>query len=216
MAKRTLGKSGKSGDWVQQEGLGLALTSGDLARMLHVDLKTIHNWVAAGHLRGRRTEGRHLRFVRPEIIRFMRQFGYAVPPALTVPPARVLVMVEGRSERSTLRRDWEVAEGPFEASLRLGAGVHEVAVLYLGAFAPNAVVPWVRAVRKLDLTSCVALVGVCESPQRRRAFLAAGADAAIPPGRGSGLTAIVGYLTGSVSAPPRTAEVPAAQERVLG
>src|SRR5262245_39282550 len=174
--------------------------------MLHVDLKTIHNWVAAGHLRGRRTEGRHLRFGRPEIVRFMRQFGYPVPPPLTHQRPRVLVIVDGR-DRTPARRDWDVAHGPFTASLQLGAGAHEVAVAHLGAFSSSSIASWVAAVRSHDVTECVGLVGVGDSPQRRRAFLAAGGDAALPPNRAAALTSVIGWLTGAIAAPPRGIEI---------
>ena len=67
---------------------GRALTAGDLSRILHVDLKTVHNWVAAGHLFGRRTAGRHLRFARASVVRFARQYGYPIPTGLGAYPGQ--------------------------------------------------------------------------------------------------------------------------------
>ena len=55
------------------------LRASDLASLLQVDLKTIHNWFEKGQLEGFRTPGRHLRFRRPAVATFMKKYGYPIP-----------------------------------------------------------------------------------------------------------------------------------------
>lgn len=76
-------------------------TAQDVARFCEVDLKTIHNYVAAGKIPHHRTEGRHLRFRRNHVLRFLEAHGYPLPSELTtvrvtvhlvIPPSEI----EGR------------------------------------------------------------------------------------------------------------------------
>jgi len=61
---------------------GLLIAS-DVARFCQVDLKTVHNWADKGKIVCFRTPGRHLRFRAPEVLTFLRTFGYPIPPDLT-------------------------------------------------------------------------------------------------------------------------------------
>jgi excisionase family DNA binding protein len=54
----------------------LVYTAQDVARFCEVDLKTIHHWADAGKIPHHRTEGRHLRFRRNHVVRFLRTHGY--------------------------------------------------------------------------------------------------------------------------------------------
>src|SRR5690606_33776431 len=54
----------------------LVYTAQDLARFCEVDLKTIHHWADAGKIPHHRTEGRHLRFRRNNVLAFLRRHGY--------------------------------------------------------------------------------------------------------------------------------------------
>ncbi len=47
-----------------------------------VDLKTVHHWVERGKVPHFRTEGRHLRFRRNDVVRFLRAHEYPLPDAL--------------------------------------------------------------------------------------------------------------------------------------
>jgi excisionase family DNA binding protein len=66
-----------------------------LADFCEVDLKTVHHWADRGKVPHFRTEGRHLRFRRNDVVRFLRAHGYPLPEqlvkarptvALAVPP----------------------------------------------------------------------------------------------------------------------------------
>ena len=58
-------------------------TAQDVARFCEVDLKTVHHWAERGKVAHHRTEGRHLRFRRNDIVRFLRAHDYPMPDALT-------------------------------------------------------------------------------------------------------------------------------------
>jgi excisionase family DNA binding protein len=191
------------------------LTSGDLARLLHVDLKTIHNWVNQGHIFGRRTKGRHLRFDRTELVRFMRRFGYAIPPPLGKQVPQVLVHAPskgGKAVAVSLRNvKHETRTGLFDVVLELTRGCYEVIVLDIDS-THRALRELVEALRSRADTRGLALVGTSRSVTRRRRFVVAwGGDAAVAPA-GPGLMAAIRWLTGAKNvvcddvllAPPQT------------
>lgn len=71
-------------------------TAQDVARFCEVDLKTVHHWAERGKVAHHRTEGRHLRFRRNDIVRFLRAHAYPLPDALTrAKPIVALGPIEG-------------------------------------------------------------------------------------------------------------------------
>lgn len=67
----------------------LFYTAQDMARFCEVDLKTVHHWAERGKVIHHRTDGRHLRFRRNDVVRFLRGHGYPLPPEVV--NARCLV-----------------------------------------------------------------------------------------------------------------------------
>lgn len=61
----------------------LLYTAQDVARFCEVDLKTIHHWAERGRIAHHRTEGRHLRFRRNDVLRFLRAHAFPLPEELT-------------------------------------------------------------------------------------------------------------------------------------
>jgi excisionase family DNA binding protein len=171
-----------------------------MARMLHVDLKTIHNWVRGGHVLARRTEGRHMRFHRAEVVRFLRRFGYPIPPALGAAAPRVLVHT-ARADVSAPGRT--VREGLFATILEVARGDYEVLVLDLDAFDRKSESALVAAIRSCPETRCLYVVGMSRNPSRRRSFVRSSGDAAIARGNGHMVGRTAKWLTGSVDEPPR-------------
>ncbi len=57
-------------------------TAQALADFCEVDLKTVHHWADRGKVPHFRTDGRHLRFRRNDVVRFLRAHGYPLPDAL--------------------------------------------------------------------------------------------------------------------------------------
>jgi excisionase family DNA binding protein len=53
-----------------------------LADFCEVDLKTVHHWADRGKVPHFRTDGRHLRFRRNDVVKFLRAHGYPLPDQL--------------------------------------------------------------------------------------------------------------------------------------
>ena len=47
-------------------------TAQEVARFCEVDLKTVHHWADRGKVVHHRTDGRHLRFRRNDLVRFLK------------------------------------------------------------------------------------------------------------------------------------------------
>jgi excisionase family DNA binding protein len=106
----------------------------DVARLCDVDLKTVHNWVNKGKLRCRRTEGRHLRIQRVDLVAFLRERGTAMPEGLQEARPRIALVDDDATELARLRRGLE-KRFVVEAFLD---GVD--AILAVGVAAPQVVV----------------------------------------------------------------------------
>lgn len=78
----------------QAERSPLIYTAQDVARFCEVDLKTIHHWADAGKIPHHRTLGRHLRFRRNDIVRFLRAHGYPLHSAITTARPTVFFAVQ--------------------------------------------------------------------------------------------------------------------------
>jgi excisionase family DNA binding protein len=161
------------------------LTAGELARMMGVDPKTVHNWVNAGHLSGHRTPGRHLRFHRPELVRFLRTFEYDIPHELVMAPARVALVGVGPDRRASGTRlsvrsfSGDHFWGLLDAVMALGNGDYEVVVIALARYPIELVCELVQTLRARSPTAGIALVAISADAGAREAFLAHGGDIAI-------------------------------------
>jgi excisionase family DNA binding protein len=194
------------------EDRSLELTSGELASLLRVDLKTIHNWVNRGHLVGRRTSGRHLRFDRIQVVRFMRGYGYPIPDALRTLPLRVVVDSPRGSTWPvvrSLRRGsvLTLCSGLFHVALTLARGEQEVLVLDLDSRDAALVGELIGALRAQAVTSSLWLIGLSKSRALRERFLALGGDAALASGRERDLRALARWAIGAEAERPARAEL---------
>lgn len=191
---------------------GLQLTSGELASLLRVDLKTIHNWVNRGHLVGRRTSGRHLRFDRIQVVRFMRGYGYPIPDALRALPLRVVVD-SPRGAAWTLVRllrrgnSLTLCSGLFHVALTLARGEHEVLVVDLDSRDSALVGELISALRAQSETASLWLIGLSKSRAQRDRFLASGGDAALATGEERDVRALARWAIGAEAERPARAEL---------
>lgn len=75
-------------------------TSGAIAAVCGVNVKTIHNWADKEYLPCFRTPGRQLRFKPREIVPWLREKGYDVPRAMAdIAKADAAAAVEATSRR---------------------------------------------------------------------------------------------------------------------
>jgi excisionase family DNA binding protein len=111
-----------------------------LADFCEVDLKTVHHWADRGRVPHFRTDGRHLRFRRNDVVRFLRAHGYPLPDALVrARPTVALALSPAAVEGGPLSLD-ELAKrlGSRFSVRRFASAVNAVA--HLVAEAPDAVV----------------------------------------------------------------------------
>lgn len=129
------------------------LTAADVARCCRVDVKTIHNWAGRGQLNHFRTPGRHLRFQRPDVLDFLRRYGYPVPAwLLTGPPSVALLGPPHELEalRASLAEDFAptLHGDPLLFLVQIGASPPDAAVLVHAPSAGGPALPQlVRALR---------------------------------------------------------------------
>jgi excisionase family DNA binding protein len=86
----------------RKSGGSNVLSAQVLADFCEVDLKTVHHWADRGKVPHFRTDGRHLRFRRNDVVRFLRAHDYPLPDALvrarpTVALALGAPLLEGAS-----------------------------------------------------------------------------------------------------------------------
>jgi excisionase family DNA binding protein len=162
------------------------ITANDVARICKVDLKTIHNWCAKGKIPHTKTEGRHLRFRRLDVIDFLRKYEYPVPESLG--SARPAVCIVDRdtgvhaSARRALARRFDVTSfvDPIDALVQLASIDPEIVVFdeMPGIDAER----WIERLGALEATRHVRVVVFGARAERKDALIEAGARAFVPKG----------------------------------
>ena len=126
----------------------MLFTAAELARFCRVDLKTIHNWAGKNAIRHHRTDGRHLRFHRLDVVDFLRAYGYPIPEDVRAPRAIVALAhadaVQLAAFRRVLSRRFDVVpfDDAFDALVSLAGVAPEALVLdvaLLGAAATRCI-----------------------------------------------------------------------------
>jgi excisionase family DNA binding protein len=172
--------------------------------MLHADLKTIHNWVRGGHILATRTEGRHMRFQRAEVVRFLRKFGYPIPAALGAALPRVLVhRASGPRAPAISGAVRTQRDGLFATVLEAAGGSHEVLVLDLDGIDGKSAAAFVAALRSRPETRCLYVIGLSNDASRRQSFVRNGGDAAVARRDGKAVGRTAKWIMGSVGEPPK-------------
>lgn len=161
-----------------------------LADFCEVDLKTVHHWADRGKVAHFRTDGRHLRFRRNDVVRFLRAHGYPLPDALVrARPTLALGLGPSLLEGAALSVD-ELGKrlGSRFSVRRHGNGISAVA--HLVADTPDAVIlaqddatlgfPAVLAALKADPATSWMLFVLVTSGDDVDVARAAGADIVLP------------------------------------
>lgn len=164
-------------------------TAQALADFCEVDLKTVHHWAERGKVTHFRTEGRHLRFRRNDVVRFLRAHGYPLPDALVrARPTIALALGSSSFRTAALTLD--------DFAKRLGSrfvvrrhGSAAIALAHLLADGPDALVvahddatlgfPSAVAALKSDPALSWIVIAVVAEGDQLEAIRAAGADLAI-------------------------------------
>jgi excisionase family DNA binding protein len=157
-------------------------TAADVARFCGVDLKTIHNWVAKEKLSHFRTEGRHLRFRRLDVIDFLRTWEYPIPDALRAArPHVVLIDGDGTAlgaARRALARRFEITACTDVVAGLVAIGRADPDAVVLGSDLDAVDLPrCIARLRAAPATAHVRIVIFALDESRGPALLEAGAAA---------------------------------------
>ncbi len=117
---------------------GAFYTAQDVARFCEVDLKTVHHWADRDKVAHFRTEGRHLRFRRNDVVRFLCAHGYPIPTELaSVRPSVAVASAPTPDGTATLDDLTRRLSPKFAVRTYPSAAV---AIAHLVADAPDAIV----------------------------------------------------------------------------
>jgi excisionase family DNA binding protein len=105
------------------------LTTGEVARLCHVTIRTVIKWFEKGHLKGYKIPGsRDRRFARGDVLLFMKEHGIPLAERDGDPTTRRRILIVDDEEsvvtilEEYLRQigmfDWQVARNGYEAGLK--------------------------------------------------------------------------------------------------
>ena len=159
-------------------------TASQIARFCQVDLKTILNWADRGQIAHFRTPGRHLRFRRPQVLDFLRKYGYPIPEELDAERPRVALLVNGNGSKDRILASLRVAfdvidySEPLEGLLRIGNHPPD-AVVVAGKLGRLSGAEIIEALKRGSHTRHVRAVLFANDEDERKAALEAGASAQV-------------------------------------
>jgi excisionase family DNA binding protein len=155
-----------------------------LANFCEVDLKTVHHWADRGKVPHFRTDGRHLRFRRNDVVRFLRAHGYPLPDTLVRSrPTVALALGAAMLDGAPLSLDELTKRLGSRFSVRRHANAL-AAISHLVAEAPDVVV---LSLDDPTIGFPASIAALKEDAATAWIFLATlGAEESLPLARGSG------------------------------
>ena len=145
-------------------------TASQVARFCQVDLKTIHNWADRGEIDHFRTPGRHLRFRQPDVLDFLRRYGYPIPQELGIDKPSVAVLV-------TDLQTGAIVEAQLTDRFKVSTFTEPTAaMIHVGAAQPDAIVVG-DVLGGEQIAGLIATLKATKATQRIRAVLFSNNDA---------------------------------------
>jgi excisionase family DNA binding protein len=158
-------------------------TTHEVSRLLHVNPRSVINWIEQDLLPSYRTPGGHRRIRHDDLLAFLRKHQIPTPASILAEKFDVLV-VDDDAEITELVKAYLQRQGGYEIST---ASDGITALIEVGRVKPDLLVldimiPGVDGVEvcrriKLDPTSKTAIIAVSGSSENEERVLAAGADA---------------------------------------
>src|SRR5688500_3800156 len=111
-------------------------TTHDVSRLLHVNPRSVINWIEQDRLQSFRTPGGHRRIRHDDLLSFLRKHQIPIPAALAGVQFGVLVVVEDAETTDLLRNHFEKTGGYTVATATDGIS----AMIELGRTKPDLMV----------------------------------------------------------------------------
>src|SRR5215470_11955549 len=158
-------------------------TTHEVSRLLHVNPRSVINWIEQSLLQSYRTPGGHRRIRHDDLLAFLRKHRIPTPASLVTGKFKVLI-VDDDPEITDLLQTYLQRQGGFEIS---SAADGITAMIEVGRVKPDLLVldimiPGVDGIEvcrriKADSTNKTAIITVSGTAEREGEVLAAGADA---------------------------------------
>lgn len=111
----------------------------EIARMLGVSPTTAVNWIRAGRMPAYRTPGGHRRVKRDDLVKFVRDNGFPMPPDLDSKTLRVLIIDDDPGVREMLSTAFVELMPPGEVEVTTAAD-GTTGLIEVGRFKPQVLV----------------------------------------------------------------------------
>jgi excisionase family DNA binding protein len=157
-------------------------TTHDVSRLLHVNPRSVINWIEQDRLQSFRTPGGHRRIRHDDLLSFLRKHQIPVPSALAGVQFGVLVVTDDADTTDLLRTHFEKAAGFTVTTASDGIS----AMIELGRARPDLMILDVKisgvdgadVCRRIknDRTNKTAILAMSVQPEDKERIMQAGAD----------------------------------------
>ena len=157
-------------------------TTHEVSRLLHVNPRSVINWIEQNLLASYRTPGGHRRIRREDLLAFLRKHQIPTPAVLVDEKFNVLI-VEDEEEIAAILRAYFERQGGFDIHC---ANDGITALIEVGRAKPNLLIldimiPGVDGIEvcrriKADATNQTAIIAISGQPEWENRILQAGAD----------------------------------------
>jgi excisionase family DNA binding protein len=171
---------------VEQPKAKTIYTTHEVSRLLHVNPRSVINWIEQSLLPSYRTPGGHRRIRREDLLAFLRKHQIPTPPSLVEGKFRVLI-VDDEKEIVDIIKTYFQRQGGYEVS---SASDGITALIEVGRVKPDLMIldimiPGVDGVEvcrriKADSANKTTIIAVSGAAESEKKILQAGADAFMP------------------------------------
>jgi excisionase family DNA binding protein len=161
-------------------------TTHEVSRLLHVNPRSVINWIEQSLLASYRTPGGHRRIRRDDLLAFLHKHQIPTPAALVDEKFNILI-VEDEDEIVKIIKSYFERQGGYQIS---SASDGITALIEVGRAKPNLLIldiliPGVDGVEvcrriKADHNNKTAIIAISGQPDSEKRILHAGADAFMP------------------------------------
>ena len=159
-------------------------TTHEVSRLLHVNPRSVINWIEQSRLPSYRTPGGHRRIRHDDLLAFLRKHQIPIPASLVDGTFNILIIDDEEEIVKIIKQFFERQSGGY-ALASASDGIS--AMIEVGRMKPDLLIldimiPGVDGIEvcrriKADTTNKTAIIAISGQPQNEKKILQAGADA---------------------------------------